>query len=110
MTKKNKKGKTEPKKVVGWKLRSSDEILAQSTYRWNTPDGKRPAPRHCRVVNCKTLTDLDEYLCPQHRAQLNSKAKVRTASLFGSPEQINARKARVAAQREEYLGDPAHAA
>ncbi len=65
MGKKTKKG-SEKEEHLGWKLRSPDEVLAQSDYAWNTPDGKAPKMKQCRVQACPETTMRIPPVCDTH--------------------------------------------
>ena len=65
---KNAKAKVSPTKKeegVAWKLRSPDEVLAQTSYEWNTLDGKPPVKVRCKGTRCPNFTDRPPF-CDTH--------------------------------------------
>ncbi len=65
MSNKKKKATTK-EKDLGWKLLPADEVRAQRQAEWNTPDGKAPKLRQCRVQACANTTMRIPPVCDDH--------------------------------------------
>ncbi len=61
-----KKKTTTKEKDLGWRLLPADEVRAQRKFAWNTPDGKAPKMKQCRVQACPETTMRIPPVCDHH--------------------------------------------